>query len=59
VGACVHQVEVHEPLNAKVRAAAMANLKRAVAEYRVVLQQDPGHKVALIGLGWSLVQAGE
>jgi tetratricopeptide (TPR) repeat protein len=53
------QFEVNDPVNAKVRAAAMANLKRAIAEYRVVLQQDPGHKVALIGLGWSLVQAGE
>jgi hypothetical protein len=53
------QFEVNAPVNAKVRAAAQANLKLAIAAYREALKLDPNHPVALIGLGWALVQAGE
>ena len=52
------QFEVKDSANAKVRAAAKVNLTNAIATYRAALQQDPDHKVALIGLGWCLVQAG-
>ena len=53
------QFEVKDPVNAKVRAAAQVNLKSAIATYRTALQLEPNHKVALIGLGWCLVQAGD
>lgn len=53
------QFEVRTTTDPKEQAAARAHLTRAIAEYRGVLARDPKHRLALLGLGWSLLQAGE
>lgn len=53
------QFEVRTTTDPKEQAAAQADLKRAITEYRGVLERDPKHRLALLGLGWSLLQAGE
>jgi tetratricopeptide (TPR) repeat protein len=53
------QFEVITSRDAKILAAAKANLTQAIVAYRDVLLLDRDNKVALIGLGWCLSQAGE
>lgn len=53
------QFDVKETRNPKLLAASRRHLTEAIKVYREVLVRDRENKVALIGLGWSLIQAGE
>jgi hypothetical protein len=53
------QFEVRPAQDERARATARQHLTRAIETYRGVLARDPKHRLALLGLGWCLVQAGE
>jgi tetratricopeptide (TPR) repeat protein len=53
------QPEVRSTDDPKASAAAQAQLDRAIARYREALAIDPAHLVARLGLGWTLIQAGQ
>jgi hypothetical protein len=53
------QLNVSTPGNPAAAIVASGHLKAAVAAYREALALDPRHEVAGLGLGWTLIQAGE
>ena len=53
------QLEVLKAGDAAAAALAAKHLKAALAAYRAALLLDPDHPVAGLGLGWTLIQAGE
>jgi hypothetical protein len=53
------QFAIRTTTDPKRTAAAREHLTRAIARYREALELAPGHAVAKMGLGWTLVQSGD
>ena len=53
------QFEIKETRDLRLLAASRRHLAEAIKVYREVLVRDSENRVALIGLGWTLVQAGQ
>lgn len=53
------QPDVRGTSDAGAQATARIHLEKALARYREALKNDPYHPVAVMGLGWTLAQAGD
>jgi len=53
------QPQVRSTNDPKAQAGARVHLDKAIARYREALAIDPGNVVAMMGLGWTLAQAGD